>query len=68
VQRPIRFTRRGLINYPAFVAALQQIGYTGHIAYEFCHPCLGENHEWQGLAEVERQVALACRYMTKLIG
>jgi sugar phosphate isomerase/epimerase len=65
-QRPIRFAKR-LINYPAFVAALKAIGYTGHLAYEFCHPCLGENHELLGLAEVERQVALAARYMLKLI-
>lgn len=68
VQRPIRFAKRGLINYPAFVAALEAIGYAGHLAYEFCHPCLGEHHELEGLAEVERQVALASRYMSKLIG
>jgi sugar phosphate isomerase/epimerase len=67
VQREIRFSRRGLINYPAFIAAMKGIGYTGHIAYEFCHPCLNEQHELEGLAEVERQVELACRYMTTLI-
>jgi len=68
VQREIRHTTRGLINYPAFVKALREIGYRGYLCYEFCHPCLGENHELLGLDEVRDQVALAARYMRKLIG
>ncbi len=67
VQRTIRFTRRGLINYPAFVAALRDTGYQGYLTYEFCHPCLGDNHELAGLDEVARQVELAARYMKKLV-
>jgi sugar phosphate isomerase/epimerase len=68
VQREIRFSRRGLINYPAFVKALKEIGYDGYLCYEFCHPCLGEEHELLGLEEVTRQVALAARYMKALVG
>ena len=68
VQRQIRFTRRGLINYPAFVKALRKIGYDGYLCYEFCHPCLDENHELEGVDEVARQTELAQRYMRKLIG
>ncbi len=67
VQRPIRFAKRGLINYPAFVKALAQEGYQGYLCYEFCHPCLGENHELLGLDEVKRQVSLAQRYMRQLV-
>ncbi len=68
VQREIRFSRRGLINYPAFVRTLKDIGYQGYLCYEFCHPCLGEKHELMGLDEVTRQVGLAARYMKALIG
>jgi len=67
VQREIRFSRRGLINYPAFVKALKEIGYEGYLCYEFCHPCLGEDREVMGLDEVTRQVGLAARYMKKLL-
>jgi sugar phosphate isomerase/epimerase len=67
VQRVIRFTRRSLINYPAFVSALREAGYQGYLTYEFCHPCLGEDHELAGLDEVTRQVELAARYMGKLV-
>ena len=65
VQRPIRFAKRGLVNYPAFIKALAEIGYTGYLCYEFCHPCLGERHEMLGLEEVKRQVSLAQRYLRR---
>jgi len=67
VQRPIRFARRGLINYPTFVRALKGIGYTGYLTYEFCHPCLDEHHQLEGLEAVARQAELACQYMRKVI-
>ncbi len=66
-QRQIRFTRRSSINYPAFVDALKRIGYQGYLCYEFCHPCLGEDHELQGLEAVAEQVRLAQKYMRKLV-
>jgi sugar phosphate isomerase/epimerase len=68
IQREIWHSNRGLINYPAFVKALKGIGYQGYLCYEFCHPCLGEEHELLGLDEVIRQVGLAARYMRKLVG
>ena len=68
VQRQIRFTDRELFNYPAFVKALEKIGYQGYLCYEFCHPCLGENHELLGMEAVAEQVQLAARYMRKLVG
>ncbi len=68
IQREIRFSHRGLINYPAFVRALKANGYRGYLCYEFCHPCLGENHDLLGLDEVMRQVGLAAQYMKALVG
>jgi sugar phosphate isomerase/epimerase len=68
VQREVRFSRRALFNYPAFVRVLKEIGYSGYLSYEFCHPCLGEHHELEGVDAVLRQVELAGRYMRKLIG
>jgi len=67
-QVPIPHTTRGLINYPAFVKELKEIGYTGYLCYEFCHPCLSQDHELLGLEEVTRQVTLAARYMKSIIG
>lgn len=67
VQRPIRFARRSAFNYPAFVKALKGIGYTGYLTYEFCHPCLDEHHQLEGLDAVARQAELACRYMRQVI-
>jgi len=71
VLRAIRFTSpfwRRLANYPTFVKALKEIGYEGYLCYEFCHPCLGEDHELEGLEAVAAQVELAQRYMKKLAG
>jgi len=68
VQRPIRFSRRPVFNYPTFVKALRGIGYNGYLTYEFCHPCLGEKHELEGIEEVKRLVQLAQRYMRDVIG
>ncbi len=67
VQRPIRFSKRPAFNYPAFAKSLKGIGYDGYLTYEFCHPCLSESHELQGIDEVKRQVALAQRYMHDVI-
>ncbi len=67
VQRPIRYTRRPRFNYPAFVKALKEIGYQGYLTYEFCHPCLGDHHELEGLEAVAKQAELACRYMKGLL-
>ncbi|MBN1458639.1 MAG: sugar phosphate isomerase/epimerase [Armatimonadetes bacterium] len=66
-QVPIPHTTRGLVNYPAFVKALKEIGYTGYVCYELCHPCLSREHELLGLEQVARQVALAAQYMKNLV-
>jgi sugar phosphate isomerase/epimerase len=67
VQRPIRFWNRPNTNYPTFLKALAETGYQGYLCYEFCHPCLGPNHELMGLEEVKRQVSLAQRYLRGLM-
>lgn len=70
VLRPIRFTDpfwRRVANYPTFVKALKEVGYKGYLCYEFCHSCLDENHNLLGVEGVAEQVALAARYMRKLV-
>lgn len=54
-------------NYPAFVRAMDEIGYTGHITYELCHPL------WEpgtcrrtGIDYAHEQAALALEYMRQL--
>lgn len=46
---------------------MQEIGYLGYFCYEFCHPFLGEAHEWLGLDDVDEQVKLAGEFMTSLL-
>ena len=53
-------------NYPTFVKALKEIGYTGYLCYEFCHPALVD-HTLQGLDFILKQVSMAARYMRKLV-
>ena len=50
-------------DYLSFVKALKEIGYTGYLCYEFCHPCLDERHEPAGIDRVHEQVALALEFM-----
>lgn len=54
------------VNYPAFFRGLQEIGYQGFIAYEGCGPSL-VGHEYRGLEEVDRRVALALAYIKRQI-
>jgi len=54
------------VNYPAFFRGLQEIGYTGFIAYEGCGPAL-VGHEYRGVEEVDRRVRIALAYMQRQI-
>lgn len=56
-----------LLNYPAFVQSLYDIGYDGYLSYELCHPFLNESHEYYGLDQVHLQVKYACEYMRRLL-
>ena len=54
--------QRALANDRAFVGALAEVGYSGFLSYELCHPVL-RGHERAGIEEVDLQVKLALRYM-----
>ena len=56
----------GSINYQAFLSALQQIGYDGYLASEYCLPVL-KDHAVAGIEEVDRANRLALRYMKQLL-
>ena len=54
-------------DYLSFVKALKEIGYTGYLTYEFCHPCLDDRHEPAGIERVHEQVALALEFMLDIL-
>ena len=56
----------GQINYEAFIAALQQIGYGGYLAAEYCTPVL-EHHTVAGIEAIDRGIQLSLRYMKQLV-
>ena len=56
----------GLINYEAFVNALQQIGYDGYVVSEYCTPVL-RNHEIAGVEAIDEGTRLSLRYMQRLV-
>ena len=56
----------GRINYQAFLSALQQIGYQGYLASEYCLPVL-KDHAVAGIEEVDRATRLALRYMKQIL-
>jgi sugar phosphate isomerase/epimerase len=58
---------RPLVNYPRFVRALHETGYTGYLCYEFCHPCLDQNHQPAGIDRINEQVEMAAEYMKGLL-
>lgn len=54
-------------NYPAFVKAMDEIGYNGYISYELCHPVwVRGTRRRAGLEYVHEQAALALEYMQGL--
>jgi len=55
----------GEINYRGFFKALQDIGYDGYVAGEYCLPVL-HRHAVAGIEEVDRATAIALRYMKRL--
>ena len=67
VPRQRRFdNQRALPNDRAFVGALSEIGYSGFLSYELCHPVL-KGHQLTGIEEVHSQVELALRYMRGIL-
>jgi len=65
VQRIYR-SDRSEINYWTFLKAMAEIGYTGYITYELCHP-FRIGGRYGTLKDSEEQAALACEYMRNII-
>lgn len=56
----------GLINYDAFIKALQRVGYGGYLVSEYCTPVL-KHHTIAGIEEIDRGTRLSLRYMKRLV-
>lgn len=55
-------------NYlPAFVKAMNDIGYGGYFSYELCHPLPVVNGEKVGIEFAEKNAKLACEMMKGLV-
>lgn len=54
---------RPLVNYPAFLRAMKEIGYHGYFCFEFCHPAVDEKHNPAGIETIHEQTAMALEYM-----
>ncbi|MEX1239515.1 MAG: sugar phosphate isomerase/epimerase family protein [Cyclobacteriaceae bacterium] len=57
----------GRINYEVFLSGLQQIGYDGYLASEYCLPVL-KDHNVAGIEEVDRANRMALKYMKGILG
>jgi len=55
-----------VVNYPAYIKTLKEVGYKGYINYEYCHIPFRFG-KIQGFDYVEKQVRLALRYLRGLI-
>lgn len=55
-----------LINYQAFIEALQNIGYTGYLTSEYCLPVY-KNHQFAGIEEVDHATKITLQYMKQLV-
>ena len=60
-------TIRGADFNRVFVEAMREIGYSGYIGYELCHPLPVINGQTVGIEFAEKNARLACRYMRGLI-
>ena len=50
-----------------FVEAMREIGYSGYVGYELCHPLPIVDGQTVGVEYAEKNARLACRYMRGLI-
>lgn len=55
-----------LINYPAFIEELHQIGYPGYLTSEYCLPVY-KNHQFAGMEEVDHATKISLEYMKQLV-
>ena len=57
----------GRENWPAFLKACKEIGYTGYLAYEQCSPIILKGHKKATIEEVDRRFQAGISYLKKLM-
>ena len=65
VQEPSPSTGE-LINYPAFIEALTNVGYDGYLTSEYCLPAI-KNHKIAGIEEIDHATKITLQYMKRLV-
>lgn len=65
-QIPANPYQKTIVNYPAYIKALKEVGFQGYINYEYCHVPF-QNGEIQGFDYVKDQIRLAYEYFTDLV-
>jgi sugar phosphate isomerase/epimerase len=58
---------KGADYYPHFVKAMHDIGYSGYLGYELCHPLPEVNEETVGIEYAETKAKEAAEFMSGLI-
>ena len=58
---------KGAEFYPLFVRAMHEIGYSGYLSYELCHPLPVVNGQTVGIEYAEKNAQLAGEFMRGLI-
>ena len=58
---------KGAAFYPPFVRAMHEIGYSGYLSYELCHPLPVVNGQTVGIEYAEKNAQLAGEFMRGLI-
>ena len=65
VQEPSPSTGE-LINYPAFIEALTNVGYDGYLTSEYCLPAI-KDHKIAGIEEIDHATKITLQYMKRLV-
>ncbi len=58
---------KGAAFYPPFIGAMHEIGYSGYLSYELCHPLPVVNGRTVGIEYAEKNAQLAAEFMRALI-
>ncbi|MCK4701042.1 MAG: hypothetical protein KAT38_11930, partial [Bacteroidales bacterium] len=58
---------KGAEFYTHFVQAMHEIGYSGYLSYELCHPLPVVNDQTVGIEYAEKNAQLAGEFMRELI-
>ena len=57
----------GAAYYPHFIKAMHEIGFSGYLGYELCHPCPVVNGQTVGIEYARKKAQEACEFMKGVI-